>query len=132
MDSIFLSLFSDLTLEPNIPIRALTNTTLTLYCLNNSTAMSDGNFQWFHDNTPCNDDNKLCNHEYTLCNSTSCRSSKNTPKSSKLSLMVGEITEGNWRCSFITQRNCQSHDQFDMIRVAQNFQKLLINRFCII
>ena len=120
MKNIFLSLFSDLTLEPNIPIRALTNTILTLFCLNNSTVMSDGNFQWFHDSTQCNDDNKLCNHgnnhchydnilcniNYTLCNSTSCRNSKNTPISSKLTLMVDDTTEGNWRCSFIKQKNC--------------------------
>ena len=112
-------LFSDLILEPNRPIRALTNTTLTLYCLNNFTVMSDGNFHWLHVNRPCKDNklcnhdnnqcdfqNILCNHNYTICNTTSCRSSIDTPKSSKLTLVMGETTAGNWRCGFIKQKNC--------------------------
>ena len=102
-------------MEPSRQIRALTNTTVTFFCLHNSTAISDGNFHWFYDSTPCNHDyilcnhgnvqcnydNILCDHNYTLCNSTSCRSSIDTPKSSQLTLVVGEATAGNWRCGFI-------------------------------
>ena len=84
-------LIDDIILNPAGEIRSLTGSEVILTCGFISKTISEGSFQWKHNEEPCI--------------TAACLSPTETPVLSMVKITVEDGTAGEWKCSFIKAKN---------------------------
>ena len=82
---------NDIFLEPSGRARVFSGTHIHLICAFKTLTISEGSFQWSLDGQSCTSDD--------------CQNTKDSPKSSTLTITVSDNTAGQWKCSFIKTKN---------------------------